>query len=327
MTTVPGPQTINGIITNWLALTIPGPPAFRCSSLLYFLPGEVSRIVAFDPSYEKWINTSVNCVASEASLWWHQHSDGVTTDVNLGPFSCPNGFSESLINTARDNRESEYVYAGTLKPAAILGQCFSPLKLGQAIVARITANSNLNSWTDTAVSINSTTSKSVVAAHVNGFVFKAEGSTVPASASATTTQPASIPSTASIAPINTPSIVIPTETAGALTAGVTSEPLNSGANIGIGVAVSIGVIGIICFLATIILPRRRNGHRQPPFATELLTTSAPSQSKGSSFFNRNRSVLDPHRGHVYEVPGARKQESNQPQEMWVSPTHGVRRLE
>jgi hypothetical protein len=75
MTTLRGPEINQGLITNWIALTTPGPPRFPCSSSLYFMPGEFSRIIAFDPWYGKFIDPSVRCLETEASLWWNQHSE------------------------------------------------------------------------------------------------------------------------------------------------------------------------------------------------------------------------------------------------------------
>ncbi len=100
MTTTRPPDTFNGLITNWIPLTTPGVGSLsQCSSAIYYLPGVVSGFVAFDPYYGKWIDPSVKCLATEQSLWWNQHSDGVTTDINLGPFACPTGYTTATVSS------------------------------------------------------------------------------------------------------------------------------------------------------------------------------------------------------------------------------------
>jgi hypothetical protein len=102
MSTTIGPQTINGVVTNWLPLTTPGVNSIQiveCSTAVYFLPSNKTELVAFDPYYGRWIDPSIKCLATEQSLWWDQHSDGVKNDINLGPFACPGGYTTASVST------------------------------------------------------------------------------------------------------------------------------------------------------------------------------------------------------------------------------------
>ncbi len=101
MTTTRGPDIVNGTITNWLPFTTPGPVSSlsQCSSAIYYLPGAVSGFVAFDPYYGRWIDTAVKCLATEQTRWWEQHSDGITTNINLGPFACPTGYTTATVSS------------------------------------------------------------------------------------------------------------------------------------------------------------------------------------------------------------------------------------
>jgi len=109
MTTTRAPDYVNGLITNWIPLTTPGPGSLlgECSSAIYVVPGSNTELVAFDPYYGHFIDTAVQCLATQQSLWWNQHSDGVTTDINLGPFNCPTGYTTASASTV--NSQTTFV--------------------------------------------------------------------------------------------------------------------------------------------------------------------------------------------------------------------------
>lgn len=142
------PDVVAGLTTDWIPLTTPGPgPISECSTAIYYLPGAVSGFVAFDPYYGRWIDTAVKCLATEQSLWWDQHSDGLINDINLGPFACPSGYTTASVSTVNaqtsfvgccpsyvtqfltshdfPNSESAYTLLGSVLSAATLGQCHS----------------------------------------------------------------------------------------------------------------------------------------------------------------------------------------------------------
>ncbi|CAG8980979.1 hypothetical protein HYALB_00011088 [Hymenoscyphus albidus] len=209
MTTLRGPETIKELVTNWVPLTTAGPPLIVCSSSLYFVPGQSSLILAFDPYYGKFIDRNVRCLATEVSLWWDQYSTSKLV-INLGPFSCPGGYSTAAISRINDYTsyagccpfKREYDFAGTLLPAASPGQCYSTLSSGQTFVAKKTFSGNIGSWVDTSVQVN-TVGVRVIAAHVNGFMFRAESSNLPASTPASATQTGTNPTRVPSIPSNT----------------------------------------------------------------------------------------------------------------------------
>ena len=100
---------MDGVLTNWIPFTTPGNPAalLECSQALYYMPGEASYILAFDPYYGHWINTAVKCLAAEHTAWWDQHSDSQTTSINLGPFNCPAGYT--TVDTSAVNSQTTAV--------------------------------------------------------------------------------------------------------------------------------------------------------------------------------------------------------------------------
>ncbi|KAK0105492.1 hypothetical protein ONS95_004146 [Cadophora gregata] len=326
MTTTRGPDTVSGVITNWLPFTTPGPgqSLAQCSTAIYYLPGAVSGFVAFDPYYGRWIDTAVKCLATEQTRWWEQHSDGITTNINLGPFACPTGYTTATISSVNPLTSfvgccpSSYTFLGSFLGAATLGQCHSPLKVGQTIVAKSTIDTNFN-WKDTtAVVIGN--GFSVAAVHVNGFVFREKALTTPASTSVSTTQPGTSSTTSSVQPLNTSiQSIVPVETA-----PVTSEGLSNGAKIGIGVGISLGVLGTVCLAAAIfILKRRTRAPQSPRYPSGF--AEAPSYPANYPMAKRAQggsSIYEAQRGTIHEAPDGMRHQSKGPAEMWVAPHQG-----
>ena len=360
MTTSRTPDVVSGLTTDWIPLTTPGPGSIsECSTAIYYLPGAVSAFVAFDPYYGKWIDTAVKCLATEQSLWWDQHSDGGINDINLGPFACPSGYTTASVSTVNAqtsfvgccpsyvaqflhfhklaNNQSAYTFLGSFLGAATLGQCHSPLSVGQTIVGKSTDTAS-GDWQDTTAVLIST-GASVVAVHVNGFVFQAGVvSTAPGSASASTTQGGSTPTTSSVVASNT----APGTSASSspTTASITpSTGLSSGAKIGIGVGVSLGFVGICCMITTIIMLKRRSRPHNSIHPAGL--AEAPSYLPSYPIAKRaggSRSIYEvPGKSeerrtmaeNYYQsptdtdgVPGESRQDKKGPVEMWVSPSQG-----
>jgi len=324
------PNVVAGLTTDWIPLTTPGPgPISECSTAIYYMPGAVSGFVVFDPYYGKWIDTAVKCLATEQSLWWDQHSDGGINDINLGPFGCPSGYTTATVSTVNAqtsfvgccpsyvaqslhfhnfaNNQSEYTFLGSFLGAATLGQCHSPLSIGQTIVGKSTDTAS-GGWQDTTAVVIST-GVSVVAVHVNGFVFQdGAASTAPGSASASTTQDGSTPTTSSVLTSNTASGT----SASPSTVSITPSPgLGSGAKFGIGIGVTLGFVGICCIIITIIMLKRCSRPRSPIYPAKLAEAASYPQSNSIA-----------RHAETYEVPGQSKQDDKGPAEMWVPPSHG-----
>ena len=350
MTTTRTPDVVAGLTTDWIPLTTPGPgPISECSTAIYNLPGAVSGFVAFDPYYGKWINTTVKCLATEQSLWWDQHSDGGINDINLGPFACPSGYTTATVSTLNaytslvgccpsyvtqfldsyelSDSHSAYTFLGSFLGAATLGQCHSPLNVGQTIVAK-TTDSTSNKWEYTTAVVIST-GVSVVAVHVNGFVFRDSAvSTAPSLASASTTQAGSTPTT---------SLAFPSNTASGTSAP--SRGLGSGERIGIAVGAALGFLGICCMITAIIMLKCRSRRRKVVSVPGIV--EAPSYPPSYPMMGRamgSRSIYEapgkagdgrtiawkyqPSSVETHEVSGESEQDSKGPVEMWVSPSHG-----
>jgi hypothetical protein len=98
------------------------------------------------------------------------------------------------------------------------------------------------------------------------------------------------------------------------------EGLSSSAKIGIGVGVSLAVVGAMCLVAAIILLRKRaRGHTDSDCTNE--TNAAVEMSEpaiGYSTSGNQRRGLSQER-KIHEMPG-RNLGHEDPVEMWVSPT-------
>jgi hypothetical protein len=205
--------------------------------------------------------------------------------------------------------------------AGSLGQCASPLSLGQSLVAETLFEGNINSWVDTTVQVN-TTGVQVDGIHINGFVFREQTSTLPASASAITTRTETLPTSALRTPSNTQATGEQMSTQTSLPSSSTvpvSEGLRSSAKIGIRVGVSLAVVGAMCLVAAIILWRRRaRGHTNSDSTNEINAAVEMSEpAMGYSISGNQRKGLSQER-KIHEMPG-RNLGHEDPVEMWVSP--------
>jgi len=300
MAATKGPDIVSGIITNWLPLTTAGPASLQeCSSALYFMPGTNASIIAFDPYYGRYIDSTAKCLAVQQTSWWEQHSDGVTTtNINLGPFACPTGYttatesSMNVLTTVIGCCPSAYEYQGTLLPAPSLPQCLSQITAGQVVTAKSTI-SGFN-WFATTTTVDKP--QPVVGVHINGFIFKD-----PAETSSSISTPASTSSSDS----------------SLSSSSGTSSKLGNGAKIGIGVGVSLGVVGLLCLLVT-YLWRRRVRTRARATAQDSATrgfVEAPSTpTLGASMPKTTTPFL------VEVSAESNPQRNKPPVEMWVPPT-------
>ncbi|KAH6668175.1 hypothetical protein B0J14DRAFT_674648 [Halenospora varia] len=322
MTTLRAPEIANGTITSWLPLVTPGPitQQAKCSSAMYFLPGVTSELLAFDPYYGKWIDTQVRCLASEQTAWWHQHSDGVTSDLNLGPFACPAGYttaatsSINAISTFVGCCPNSYKYGGTLLGPNTAGQCMSSLSSGQIVVAK-TAVSGLN-WLDTSA-VMGPGLLSVTGCHVNGFIFNEKALTSPATTFAITT-----PSVTSTSGSSVPTSATSTSTTFPSASSTTSSQpaiyqtgLNKGARIGIGVGFSVLIIALLALVALLFIRKCRSRH----VTAEGFKAAAESSRLQEPFYSPSKATQAP---EASGMSGDNKQIYETPAELWVHPSQG-----
>ncbi|KAL3421495.1 hypothetical protein PVAG01_07940 [Phlyctema vagabunda] len=295
MTTTRLPEVHNGLVTKWIDFTTPGPGSasmLACSSAIYIVPGSTDMVV-FDPYYGLWIGPSMKCLASEHSLWWNQHSDGVTTDINLGPFQCPGGYTTATISTIDDQSQfvgccpSGYKFQNRLLTAGLAGQCHSSLNIDAQVTALVIVSGQ---WVQTVTTIKSQ-GVSLTGVHVNGFQFST-ASESPVSTAASTTSLDIATVVMSNAPSNTGSPE--TSTSSGVNDASESKPqinkLSQGARIGIGIGCTLSLILFICLLGAIVVMKRKRQATRGTKISELasnnieiwsLGTSAPSYSEAA----------------------------------------------
>ena len=214
------------------------------------------------------------------------------------------------------NNQSAYTFLGSFLGAATLGQCHSPLSVGQTIAGKYTDTASGHWEESTAVVIS--TGVSVVGVHLNGYVFQnGVASTAPGSASASTTPGGITPTTSSTTASNT--------------ASQTSAPsyqIGSGEKIGLGVGISLGFVGICCLVIAFVLLKRRSRPRSPVYPAG--PAEAPSYPPN---YPISRRAVGSH--SIYEAPGKPGEgrtmaethdvssgHNKGPAEMWVSPSQG-----
>jgi hypothetical protein len=95
MTTTRGPELHNGILTKWVPLTTAGVASLSpaCSKAIYFQPDSDGNLAGYDPWYGQNVDTNLqSCLVKEQTQYWDQ-SGAPSTLLNLGPFSCPSGYT------------------------------------------------------------------------------------------------------------------------------------------------------------------------------------------------------------------------------------------
>ncbi|PMD59208.1 uncharacterized protein K444DRAFT_664331 [Hyaloscypha bicolor E] len=235
------PETNGGIVTSWLPLTSTWPSVAECATGgIYSQMGANGALaIAYDPYYGMSIDRSLTCLPPFATAWWSQSTTTpLLTHTSLGPFVCPGGYTTATSSVVNDISTfvgccpSSYTFEGT-KDSGTLGQCNSPLSVGQ-VLTYIDLTSSLH----TASATISSEGASVFGVQLNGYIF-APSSTASSSSSilslATSTGPTVSPTSS-----QTPS-----------TGG-----LSTGVRAAIGVGVSLAVLGLCALFVSLFCIRR-----------------------------------------------------------------------
>jgi len=243
------PETNSGTVTSWLPITTTWPTITQCSTEIYSqtatVPGENVLAMGFDPYFNTIISPNVFCLPPEATSWWQQpQQTPQLTVTSIGPIICPGLYSTATTSVL--NSESTWVaccptsydFIASIAPGSINitnGECNSRLPGGDVFTYYKYDN------TESVFELATTTigaAGSVFAIPVNGWIFAEATSGVPDVSSSSSTAPTS-------------QIQSPTMSAVAQSGG-----LSTGAKAGIGIGVSIGVLGIAALFGAFYLIRR-----------------------------------------------------------------------
>ncbi|KAH8800708.1 hypothetical protein F5884DRAFT_713698 [Xylogone sp. PMI_703] len=227
------PETNGGIVTSWLPLTSAWPSIAECATGgIYSQIGVNGALaIADDPFYGISIDGSLTCLPPFATSWWDQSIlTPLLTRTSLGPVVCPGGYTTATTSVVNDLS----TFVGCC-PSGTLGQCNSPLSVGQ-VLTYIDLTPSLH----TASATISAEGASVFAVQLNGYIF---------APSSTTSSPLSIPSLAT----STGSTVSPTSSQTPSTGG-----LNTGARVAVSVGISAGVLGLCCVIFVALFCNQRN---------------------------------------------------------------------
>ncbi|POS68712.1 hypothetical protein DHEL01_v212894 [Diaporthe helianthi] len=226
------PDSSSGTITSWIpfATTYSPHPEDECASA-FWQWNQSSQLVAWDPGYGISVNQNLRCVPEAVTTWWLQGLLGPNTEtvVSIGPLTCPSAFSQVATHVEDETRTrvaccpSGYTFAN-LETFGVPGQCYSDVEAGATLTYQ-TSNER-KEWAPTTLTVNTTTS--VLAIHINGWIFAEETATSDSS------QPNSTPS-------------CPTD----------SRSLSTGDTVGIGVGVGLGVVGLATLTTGIFLMHHR----------------------------------------------------------------------
>lgn len=268
-------ETHNGAVTIWLPITTAWPSQPQCASIM---SGTYNAVAYGIPSLNLPKNPP-SCLPPQWTSWWTQNNSATIT--SLGPFTCPqqwstvstfevDGSSTLVLCCPKSVYSSpELVSTGLFgargydfsyyRPNGAVDECTSYATLGQVLHLYPQGTDSFTGQLTTTV----TTSSVVIAAHINGYVFKNQV-VVPASTSVSSVTGTSAVASAfaSSSPTSSPSSSTSASTSSKVDttsqAQQTSDGLPTGAKIGIGIAVPLAVIRIAALLAAFFLLRRRH---------------------------------------------------------------------
>lgn len=255
-------QTRNGVTTSWLPITSTWPAVRACSTLVYSHSGDGKTFsgTVFDPWYAQHWNTAVTCLPPQVTSWWQQTlATPQNTITSLGPMVCPELYTTA--STSQVDASStfiaccpsnyEHVDFFTTFDLAATRQCFSRMTSGQSISFFVEATPRPTSLFTTTIGTNG---GFLYAVPFNGYKIDQVSSSSSAVATTTTAGTAGAASTSSSTASSTP----------ANTSAVVAHDtgLSSGAKIGLGVGVTLGVLGIIALIAAVFLLQRNKKKSQ-----------------------------------------------------------------
>ncbi|KAI0134107.1 hypothetical protein BJ170DRAFT_184961 [Xylariales sp. AK1849] len=281
--TYKAPETHEGIVTSWIPITTEFPTAPGCSEALWkWIP---SILAAWDPGYGVYVDQQTTCLPKPVTTWWLSDRLGNNpyTVISLGPVTCPEAYYTAT-SSIKDSSStfvaccpSNYDFKGTYS-AGDTGQCTSKLDVGQ-VMTYVAEESQ--SWITTTSTVS--TPSSALGIQVNGWNF------VPVTATAANT----VGETGAIDGSANPS----------------NAQLSGDAIAGIGVGVSLGVIGLATFAAGILMmfKARRSARQQSPPSIPSSGGDFPppaetDQTSYHAYQGGHDGITERHNYHAYEAP-------------------------
>ncbi|KAJ5609912.1 lpxtg-domain-containing protein [Penicillium herquei] len=282
------PTTHGTQVTSWLPVTSYTPSA-ACYGYFRYQAGQ--GLMAFDPAYGYSVNASVTCEPAAITTWSLSLSPANSkTYVSLGPLTCPDAWS--TVAQSEENASSTAKMCCPSKVAGeLVGFCVSDATSGQTFTYASTQSGTYKTLTTT---LNS--SSSVGAYAVSGWeILQATEfitSTAPASVSATTTSTGSTATST----FSTSSTTSQSSGTGSSISQMSHSGggLSNGAKIGIGVGVSLGVVGLIAVLVGCYLMGRRSRRKGEMNGSGASVAELPPASlQNSSSRFSNSTVVSP----------------------------------
>ncbi|AEO63635.1 uncharacterized protein THITE_2085148 [Thermothielavioides terrestris NRRL 8126] len=270
MATVYPPETTDGVVTSWVPLTTIFTPSLGCESK-FRLDGP--SLVAYDPGYGLDIDSRVKCAPPAVTTWWEQGrlgggDDAGHTAVSLGPLTCPSAWT-TVASWVRASSTQvmccppDYFLAHGV-PGSVVGDCLSSVTKGAVLTFASTPPGASNAWSIATTTL--TGSSTVGAIAVVGWNIALQTSKTSFTSITSTTSSSTSTSTFT-STATTTSPFVTTATSSGATAGLannggtapsgSSPGLTTGGAVGLGVGVSIGVLGLAALLAALYLIRSR----------------------------------------------------------------------
>ncbi|KAJ0110164.1 hypothetical protein J7T55_000596 [Diaporthe amygdali] len=225
------PDSSAGTVTSWIPLVTPySLHGEQCTSAFWRWNPAGTSIVGWDPGYGISVDQNFRCLPEAVTTWWNQNWLGPNTEtvVSIGPLTCPEAYSVVATHIEDESRTrvaccpSGYTFK-TWQTFGNPGECYSQVDSG--VVLTVQTSNDQKEWSPTTVTTNTTTS--VIAVHINGWIFAEEtGSSEPSPEASTSSCPSD------------------------------DGSLSTGDAVGIGVGVGLGVIGLATFAAGLFMMRR-----------------------------------------------------------------------
>ncbi|KAF2135200.1 uncharacterized protein K452DRAFT_281870 [Aplosporella prunicola CBS 121167] len=317
-------ETNSGEVTSWIPLTTKFPSVSGCASS-FRLNGP--SLVVFDPGYGLDINTIVRCQPPAVTTWWEQARLGLGgapdhTALSILPLMCPDYF-HTVKSSIKDGSSTLAMccpsgYTLAHDPViSIAGDCVSVVTPGMILTYASTASSSTENWKTMTTTL--TRSSTVGAIAILGWNVQ-----IPMSTAAPSATSAAAPSTASGSSPASTSTATPhppqasqslrgpqtsqdnapsgSQVLGSIHTSTSPSPigLTTGTKVGIGLGVSLGVIGIIALIVAIILLRR---HRRPPKDEDTDTAFILSQTETPKAYQTPPVQKPPQYAGLYELSG------------------------
>ncbi|KAF2645608.1 hypothetical protein P280DRAFT_513504 [Massarina eburnea CBS 473.64] len=261
-------------VTSWIPLTSVFKPSPGCESV-FRLNGP--SLVAFDPGYGLDINTGVKCAPSAVTTWWEQARLGVGGDdhtaLSIQPLTCPDLWT--TVATFTKNTSTTQImccpsgYSNQRSTSGpVNGNCISSISRGMVLTYASTASTASTDWS--IVTTTMSASSSVGAIAVVGF-------NVARVSPSSTSSPASSLASPTSSPPSSPSPSFPVESSS--TKPPAEDSMSTGIKVGIGLGVTLGMIGIIALIFAIIMLRRRSQSKSRSFDGAVLVPASDSGHK------------------------------------------------